>query len=224
MVFKYYKNDLYLTVEVIRKQNKHSYFRVRDGKVLVTANKTITKEEIEKIIKTNFDNFYKTAALQQKTKSNNHIIIFGNKYNLILQKSTKFSYYIENDNLVINLKDENKLDKKLIHIKKDLLNEKILYLNKLIEPNLLKINLKIVPHKIKNVKSYFGKCFFTRNEIYYSLKMAELVDDLILYIMYHEYSHFIVPNHSKDFYKVLEKLMPNYKIAKKRLKLTHLSS
>lgn len=38
------------------------------------------------------------------------------------------------------------------------------------------------------------------------------------YVFIHEYAHFIVPNHSKDFYAVLEELMPDYKICIDMLK------
>ncbi|MBQ1625320.1 MAG: M48 family metallopeptidase, partial [Erysipelotrichaceae bacterium] len=39
------------------------------------------------------------------------------------------------------------------------------------------------------------------------------------YIMVHEMTHFIVPNHSKRFYEVVVNNMPDYKRAVKRLKL-----
>ena len=39
----------------------------------------------------------------------------------------------------------------------------------------------------------------------------------IIGIPIHEFSHLIVPNHSKDFYRVLTEFCPNYKEIKKEL-------
>ncbi|MGN1131041.1 MAG: M48 family metallopeptidase [Ruminococcus sp.] len=37
------------------------------------------------------------------------------------------------------------------------------------------------------------------------------------YVIVHEFSHLIVPNHSKDFYSVVSEFCPNYKEIKKEL-------
>ena len=38
------------------------------------------------------------------------------------------------------------------------------------------------------------------------------------YVFLHEIAHLVYPNHSKDYYNLLEKLCPNYKEVRKELK------
>ena len=45
-----------------------------------------------------------------------------------------------------------------------------------------------------------------------------LKDEAIDAVVVHELSHIVYPNHSKDFYKLIEKYMPNYKELDKYLK------
>jgi predicted metal-dependent hydrolase len=40
-------------------------------------------------------------------------------------------------------------------------------------------------------------------------------------VIVHELTHFLVPNHSSDFYKEMEKRLKDYKIRQKRLKEKH---
>jgi predicted metal-dependent hydrolase len=87
-----------------------------------------------------------------------------------------------------------------------------------VEMQIRKLNLELVKFKIKDVKSYYGKCFINKKEIIYSIKLAKLDPIFLEYVIYHEYSHFIEANHSKKFYQVLEKLMPNYYEVQKKLK------
>ena len=35
--------------------------------------------------------------------------------------------------------------------------------------------------------------------------------ECIEYVVLHEFAHFVHPNHSKDFYALVEKLMPDWK-------------
>ena len=42
--------------------------------------------------------------------------------------------------------------------------------------------------------------------------------EAIDYILVHEFSHLVHMNHSKDFYKLVKEIMPNYKEEEKWLK------
>ncbi|NLB85347.1 MAG: M48 family metallopeptidase, partial [Acholeplasmataceae bacterium] len=52
-----------------------------------------------------------------------------------------------------------------------------------------------------------------------NLFLAKIDPSYLLYVLYHEYSHLRVPNHSKEFYLLLSKLFPNYLIIRKELKM-----
>ena len=71
--------------------------------------------------------------------------------------------------------------------------------------------------KIRNMKSRWGSCQPQRGIITLNAKMIAAPREAIEYVVLHEFAHFIHPNHSKDFYGLVEKLMPDWKERKKML-------
>ena len=66
--------------------------------------------------------------------------------------------------------------------------------------------------KMVKVKTYFGQNMIKRHLIKINLNLIHFKKDVIQSVMYHELAHDIEANHSKNFYKVLEKYDKNYKI------------
>ena len=71
-----------------------------------------------------------------------------------------------------------------------------------------KIEPEIV--KVKEQKKIWGSCN-TRKTIYINSKISMLPVEAIDYIIVHEFCHILHMNHSKEFYKAVEKIIPNYK-------------
>ena len=63
--------------------------------------------------------------------------------------------------------------------------------------------------EIKNYKSRWGCCYPKMNKIIINVSVVNLPLDLIEYVIYHELSHFIHLNHSKEFHEFLRKFVPN---------------
>ena len=70
-----------------------------------------------------------------------------------------------------------------------------------IEPNLV---------KVKEQKKIWGSCNISKN-IYINSKISMLPLDAVDYIIVHEFCHIIYMNHSKDFYKLVQNILTNYK-------------
>ena len=64
--------------------------------------------------------------------------------------------------------------------------------------------------KIRRMKSRWGSCFYTQGRI--TLNRALLAAPLpcIRYVAAHELCHFLVPNHSRDFYDLLSSAFPDW--------------
>ena len=71
--------------------------------------------------------------------------------------------------------------------------------------------------KIRKMKSRWGSCNYTNKIITLSTHLIYCTEEQIEYVIIHEFSHLIVPNHSKDFYRVLTEFCPNYKEIRKEL-------
>ena len=66
-------------------------------------------------------------------------------------------------------------------------------------------------------KSFWGECFAKRGELKFSYRLFEKDRELIRYVVVHEFAHFIVPNHSAEFWNVVGSVIPDYKELRKRL-------
>lgn len=72
--------------------------------------------------------------------------------------------------------------------------------------------------KITSAKTRWGSCNYN-NALNFTYKLMLTPKQIIDYIIIHELVHTKVKNHSKRFYSLLEKIMPNYKNAEKWLKV-----
>ena len=80
------------------------------------------------------------------------------------------------------------------------------------------VGLSLLPTKIKYLRSKFGSYHKKNHEITLNSFLARLNPIYLEYVIYHEYAHVLIFNHSKDFYNLLDKLMPYHRLYQKDLK------
>lgn len=82
-----------------------------------------------------------------------------------------------------------------------------------------KTMMNLIPSvlKVKEQKKRWGTCT-SKRAIYINSKIAMARPRSIEYILVHEFSHLVYMNHSKDFYKLVESIMPDYKKEEEWLK------
>lgn len=71
--------------------------------------------------------------------------------------------------------------------------------------------------KIRAMKSKWGVCYTQRNSITLNSLLIHFPKECLEYVFLHELCHFIVPNHSKRFYSLIESRLPDYKNIKKKM-------
>lgn len=78
---------------------------------------------------------------------------------------------------------------------------------------------RLVPNKItiKKIKYAWGSCSSKKN-ITINLELIKYSEQAIRYVILHEFCHIKYMNHSKDFWNLVEKYMPDYKQVKKEFK------
>ena len=71
--------------------------------------------------------------------------------------------------------------------------------------------------KFRKMTSRWGSCNFVRKILTFNYALINAPIECVEYVIYHEFTHFIEPNHSKKFYLALSNFLPDYKQKKKEL-------
>jgi len=103
-----------------------------------------------------------------------------------------------------------KMKKKYRELAKSILSERIEYFAKLMQLDYISFN-------VRDYKARWG-CCSKKAEIIINYKAIMLPHSVIDYILIHELSHILEFNHSAEFYKIIESVMPDWKKHRKNLK------
>lgn len=195
-------------IEIIRKNNKNTYLRVKDGKIIVTTNYLTSLTTINKLIKDNTAFIDKALNKNNQKKEDDSFKLFGNSYDIIYGFNDT-----EIDNNKIYTKDNKSLNKYLSKYIYNIYEERINYYYSLFEENIPIPNLKI-----RKMTSRWGVCNIKNHNVTLNLELSKYNIECLNYVIVHELSHFIHPNHSKEFWLLVGKYYPNYKDIRKYLR------
>ena len=204
----YTLNNKDYPIEIIRKNNKNTYLRVKEGKIVITTNYLVTSRQIERLINNNKDFIDKALIKNEIKKEDTSFKLFGVSYDIVYGFNTT-----EISDNKIYTKDEKSLNKYLTKYIRTIYQEKIDYWYNLFEEDIPYPNLKI-----RSMTSRWGVCNIKNHNVTLNLELSKYKIDALDYVIVHELSHFIHPNHSKDFWLLVGKYYPRYKEIRKYLK------
>ncbi len=116
------------------------------------------------------------------------------------------------ENKEYGMKEASPEEEKLLREKaKKILPEKVKYYSEL-------ISVKPTRITITGARTRFGSCS-GKNSISFSFYLMRFPEEAVDYVVVHELCHIIHHNHSKEFYKEIEKILPDYKKRKKLLNM-----
>ena len=72
--------------------------------------------------------------------------------------------------------------------------------------------------KVRDMSSRWGVCHMSKRQITFALQLYNMPAAAQIYVVVHEYCHFLVPNHSRAFWAEVEKLLPDWKARRELLK------
>ena len=205
---KYIYNNKEYDIEIIRKNNKNTYLRIKEGKIVITTNYLTSKSQIENLINNNKKFINKNIEKDNKKKEDTSFKLFGIKYDII--------YGFPNTEVEENkiyTKDEKTLNKYLSKYITSVYQERLDYYYNLFEERIPIPNLKI-----RKMTSRWGVCNIKNHNVTLNLELSKYNIEALNYVIVHELSHYIHPNHSKEFWSLVSKYCPQYKEIRKKLK------
>ncbi len=202
----------FYNVIIEKKNNKNTYIRVkRDLTIYITINYLGSQNEIENILNKNIL-FIKKMINREKNRviKDSQYYYLGIKYDIITIPQ------IDNVNIVngkIFIDDKTNIDKWYRNEANIVFKERLNYILGYFNEKIPKFNLRI-----RKMKTRWGVCNRKRNIVTLNLELIKKDIRMIDYVIIHELCHFVCPNHSKVFWNLVEKYVPNCKKIRKEMK------
>lgn len=222
-----------LEYELERKRVKNVNLRVRtDGSVYVSANRYVSVVQIEDFITSNYDFIQNARAKYEKIRNSNpicnlseykngeKICVFGQIKTLKVVQSDK--NYVESDenNITIYVKNLDDIALKMktfeSYKRKTLMNVLNEICNR-IYPTFKSYGVDFPEIRIRKMVSRWGSCMPTKKVVTFNTVLFFVPIDCVEYVAVHEFTHFLHPNHSKEFHSAMTVFMPDWEIRKQKL-------
>ena len=71
--------------------------------------------------------------------------------------------------------------------------------------------------RIRVMKTRWGSCNFSKGTLNFNLNLIDQPTECIEYVVMHEFAHLIQPDHSYAYHALMDRLMPDWRIRRKKL-------
>ena len=210
-----------------RKSVKNINLRVYvDGRIKVSANSRVPLKEIDAFVERNTEyikNLYQKAEsrpemrlIPQEFSNGTEFYFLGKKRVILLTQESKT--YLNGNTLYLSNTSGKSIEKAFSEWLSEQAAE-ILF--KYVDTVYKDFKDSGVPYPqvvIKILKSEWGNCYPQKEKITLNLLLLATPPECIYYVVVHEFSHFLHPNHSKHFWAVVSQFVPDYKEKRKQLR------
>lgn len=194
-----------------KRTNKNTYIRVKsDLKIYVTTNTLVTNKYIINLVEKNYDSIVKMIEKEKiRLKNNSNFNYLGKEYDIVYTEYCDISF--GQDKVFLNKSlDIDKWYKK---------NAKIIFKQHLdLMYNKFSKKIPYPDLRIRKMTTRWGVCNTKSKTITLNLELIKRNEKYLDYVIVHELSHLIFPNHSNNFWNLVEENCPNYKQIKKEMK------
>ncbi len=194
-----------------KRNNKNTYLRIKeDLSIYVTTNYRTKEREIEEMIEKNQKQIEKMIARQrQKNERKQQFYFLGKPYDIVY--SDQKGVFLGDAKVFCNRQDDlDKWYKKQAQtIFSDHLNEQYQQFSE---------NIPYPSLRIRKMTTRWGVCNTKTKVITLNLELIKQDTKYLDYVIVHELSHLVYPNHSIKFWQVVQKNYPMYQKVRKEMK------
>ena len=202
-------NNQLIDVFVIKKRQKNTYLRVKEDGIYITTNYLTTNKYILNLLRENENKIIKMQEhLKKKQEYNQDFFYLGKKYNIV--KSNLEDIVVGDSTILV--KDELILNKWLVKQARIIFKENLDEIYKIFP-----VEIPYPSLTIRKMKTRWGVCNTRIKKITLNLELIKKDKKYLDYVIVHELSHLVYPNHGSDFWHLGSILVPNYKVLRKEL-------
>ncbi|AGR41876.1 M48 family metallopeptidase [Spiroplasma diminutum] len=211
--YKGQKIEYFLTL----RDQKYIRLKLEDTNIFVSAPLTAYDWEIERLIYANIQKIQKIIDYKQK----NQMFLISSKGFVKIEDQKIPAFFSE------EIDKTNKMSFKIYETNEETIKrmyKKIAlnyfgYFEKIIDKYKEIMDLDFKNLSIRTMKGKWGVCFPEKSKIVLNTRLIHYPKIALEYVVVHELSHLVHKNHSKDFWRHVEKYMPNYKNISEILKV-----
>jgi predicted metal-dependent hydrolase len=182
-----------------------------------------TDFEIKSFLENNYDwilkTFKKIESSENTTKfirkysNEEEFLYLGEFYKLQIKTHTNFAFKFDGSNFILSEKAIPQAKPLFENFYK---SKARAIITSRVYDIALKLGVKFNNLKITSAKTRWGSCN-SKGNVNFSWRLIMAKPIVIDYVIIHEFCHLFELNHSENFWKLVEKIMPDYKLQKKWL-------
>ena len=216
--------DRQIEYELQIKAVKNNNLRIKaDRTIFVSANTSVSEQTIEEFLVSKseyilkaLDHYEELAKYAPKPKQyvdGESFRIFGHDRRLIVAQGNKNKVESDESYITLTVKDINDtalkqktMEKWLQTICRDMIQS----LCDAVFPKFQKYGIDYPEIRFRNMVSRWGSCQPKREILTFNYALVEAPLASVEYVVVHEFTHFLQPNHSRKFYQQLAMFMPDW--------------
>lgn len=215
------KDGLRIAYTLQIKKVKNTTLRIsEEGELLVTCNAFVPKSKVEDFV------LQKAKWILEKQKKairkyNMHyedilvddiFYLFGKPLKVVRIQSNQNKVQYDETTFYVYYINEKDAHKSVIRFMRRLCEESFIPVVDYYYDKLKDYRFAYPQIKFRTMKSRWGSCIPTKNQITLNMRMLHYPKAFMEYVVLHELVHFIQPNHSASFYQIIQYHMPDYKV------------
>lgn len=199
-------------VVIEKKKNKNTYIRVNQNfEIYITTSYFATDRSIMKLLKENETAIFKMIEKKRKEQEREKKFYYlGQEYEIYMMPTNREVEIYDHTIMIPSLK---KLQSFLKKNMKELFTEHYDYWYQQFEEPIHKPTLKF-----RKMKTRWGVCNRRDDSITLNTRLLEYDTKYLDYVIIHELSHLVHFDHSKEFWEVVAKYCPDYKLLRKEMR------
>ena len=209
-----------VSVEWTRKNVKNINLRIlSDGRVKLSSPFFTSEKTVDAFLAAKAG-FIRKALRGRKKKSNlsyrdgEEVVLLGKKYRIHSEKSDNKSVSVRENEIVLFLpspEDPSEKEKLFLSFRNAECEKVVLCLCekafRIYSPF-----LSTYPHiSFRSMTTRWGSCSPEKGNLHFSTMLGAQPLSFIEYVVFHEFTHFLIPNHSPAFYQKLAEMLPDWR-------------
>jgi len=207
----------------------------RDGRVCVSANRFVSQRQIDAFLVQNGDFILQTrerfrqmreagdgmaVGKNRQYEDGDILYLRGEKYRLRVMSGSRESVEEIGNVLLLTQKDIQNAERRKRMMDKfltDRCRDEIEKLCRQVYPSFEALGVAWPVIRIRSMVSRWGSCHPTKGVLTFARQLVEVPVQCAEYVVVHEFSHFIHPDHSPGFHHFMSAMMPDWKERKNLL-------